>query len=324
MPAKKASKTTGRLIGETPCRGSLRLVAGVRATRAGWKDKFWFVSRSHCARRRSSTTCSLAVAVFALPSIGCGGDAEERAKITGALRITVSELSPNRARYSAPRSIPAGLTRITLKNEGEEPHKAQLVRIEGNHSIAEARRARRPFPRWLYTEGGVGMTEPGKTDSVIQRLNPGRYYITGTYGEKGRVAPLRVVGKRSSATLPATSGSIVANEYSFIASGLQAGNNTLEFGNDGFEPHHAVVAAVKPGRSVGELRRSLRGRGAIPVGKIVDLKNAQETAVLERGQKQVVRLRLEPRKYALLCFVPDRRGGPAHVVKGMVDGVTVR
>ena len=260
--------------------------------------------------------------VVALASIGCGKD--ESPEVTRTLRVSVDELSRDRARYSAPRSVSAGLVRITLVNKGREPHKAQLVRIQGDHSIAEARRARRPFPRWLYTEGGVGITEPGETDSVVQRLDPGNYYITGNYGEKGRVAPLRVVGEKSSAELPSASGSIVMNEYSFTASGLKAGTSSVTLANDGFEPHHAVVAPVQRGGSVTRLRRFLRGEGPIPVGKIVDLDAAAETSVIERGQKQNVRLRLRPGKYALLCFVPDRKGGPAHVVKGMVDEVTVR
>ena len=283
------------------------------------------MSRRDCARWCSNTAGLLAVALaLALTSLGCGGDGEESAKVTGTLPITVTELPSGRARYSAPRSISAGLTRITLNNEGKEPHKAQLVRIQGNHSISEARRARRPFPKWLYTEGGVGVAEPGETDSVVQRLDPGRYYVTGNYGERGRVAPLRVLGEKTSGGLPSTSGSIVTNEYSFIASGLKPGTNAVEFSNDGFEPHHAVVAPVQRGGSVGQLRRFLKGSGPIPVGKVVDLDRAQETSILERGQKQVVRLRLKPGRYALLCFVPDRKGGPAHVVKGMVDEVAVR
>ena len=266
---------------------------------------------------------SLAAATLALGLAGCGGG-EEETKVTGALRITVTELSGNRARYSAPRTVSAGVTRITLENKGKRPHKAQLVRIQGNHSVKEARRVRGRFPKWLYDEGGVGVTEPGETDAVVQRLDPGNYYITGNRGERGRVAPLRVGGDRSSAGLPPTPGSIVTNEYSFLTSGLKAGTTSVEFANDGFEPHHAVVAPVQRGGSVRALRRFLRGKGPIPVGKIVDLDRAQETAVLDRGQKQTVRLRLKRGKYALLCFVPDRKGGPAHVVKGMVDEVTVR
>ncbi len=266
----------------------------------------------------------LVTAIVALPSTGCGSKDGGQTKVNRALRITVTELSPGRARYSAPRSIPAGLTRITLENEGHKPHKAQLVRVQGSHSIAAARRARRPLPKWLYSAGGVGVTRPGRTDSVIQRLDPGNYYVTGNFGEKGRVAPLRVVGEKSGAGLPPTSGSIVTNEYSFITSALKAGTSSVEFKNDGLEPHHAVLAPVQRGGSVRQLRRFLKGKGPIPVGKVVDLEKAQETSVLERGQTQIVRLRLKPGKYALLCFVSDRKGGPAHVVKGMVDQLTVR
>ena len=289
---------------------------------SGQTDRFSRVGRRQRTRAESITAVTLAAGLVAALSGGCGED--ERARPAGALRITVADLSPGRAHYRAPRSIPAGLVRITLENKGKERRKAQLVRILGNHSISEARRARRPFPKWLYTEGGVGFTDPGETNSAIQRLDPGRYYITGTYGERGTVAPLRVVGERSDAKLPETAGVIRTNEYSFTNSGLKAGANTVEFSNDGFEPHHAVVAPVQAGSSVRALREFLRGKGKIPVGKVVDLDKAQETSVIERGQRQVVRLRLKPGKYALLCFVPDRKGGPPHVAKGMVDAVTVR
>ncbi len=29
-------------------------------------------------------------------------------------------------------------------------------------------------------------------------------------------------------------------------------------------------------------------------------------------------------KYAALCFIPDRQGGPPHVAKGMVSELTVK
>ena len=253
------------------------------------------------SRRPVQTTslpsAALVATVLALMSAGCG-DGDDAAKVAPTLNVTVTELDSDRARYEAPRSIRAGLVRINLRNKGKEPHKAQLVRVQGNHSIAEARRVRRPFPRWVYTEGGVGFTPPGKTDSVIQRLSPGRYYITGNYGERGRVAPLTVVGEAGEAKIPETSGSIVTNEYSFITSGLKAGTNRIRFANDGLEPHHAVVAPVQRGSSVRALRRFLKGKGTIPVGKVVDLDRAQETSVIERGQEQVTRVRLKPETVA--------------------------
>jgi hypothetical protein len=269
-------------------------------------------------------TVVVAVAVVALVASGCGEEKETKEAKAAPLSITVTEPSHNRFRYRAPRSVRAGLVRMTLHNSGREPHKAQLIRIDGDHSIAQALKVRRPLPRWFNSEGGVGVTAPGAKASITQRLRPGKYYITGSGGEKGRVAPLTVVGKDADGELPAADGSIVTREYSFVSSGLEAGTNSVEFHNEGLEPHHAVVAPVKPGSSVTQLRRFLRGSGPIPVGKIVDLDRALETSVLEEGQRQVLRLRLRRGKYALLCFVADRKGGPAHVVKGMVDEVTVR
>lgn len=262
-----------------------------------------------------------APAVVAAAIGGCG---EDEAPTTARARIVVTEPSHGRFRYSAPRTVPAGLVKLTLQNKGKEPHKAQLWRILDRHSVKAALRAERPLPKWLISAGGVGTTEPGATASVTQRLAPGRYYIAGSGGERGRVAPFRVVGKDGDGELPAANGSIVTREYSFTSSGLKPGTNRIDFHNEGLEPHHAVVAPVKPGASVTELRTFLRGQGKIPIGDIADIDAAEETAVLEQGQRQVLDLPLRRGKYALLCFVPDRAGGPAHVVKGMVDAVVVR
>jgi hypothetical protein len=38
----------------------------------------------------------------------------------------------------------------------------------------------------------------------------------------------------------------------------------------------------------------------------------------------VLTLDLKPGRYALLCVVPDRRGGPPHALKGMISEAVVR
>ena len=40
--------------------------------------------------------------------------------------------------------------------------------------------------------------------------------------------------------------------------------------------------------------------------------------------KQTIAVDAQPGKYALICFVPDRKGGPPHSKKGMVSEATVR
>ena len=277
------------------------------------------------SRRRavSRTLPTAAAAVLGLLlATGCGED--EAPKAT-SLRVTVTEPSPNRFHYRAPRAVRAGLVKITLVNRGKDAHKAQLWMIQGNRSVRQAVGARRPLPDWLLQAGGVGETKPGRTDFVVQHLRPGRYYIADSGGDRGRVAPFRVTGEDGDAELPSTDASIVAKDYSFTPSEVKPGKRSIEIANEGFEPHHTVVAPVKRGgSSVATLRRFLKGTGPIPVGDVVDLRRAEETSVIEQGQKQVVNLRLKRGTYALLCFVADRRGGASHVAKGMVDELTVR
>ena len=51
--------------------------------------------------------------------------------------------------------------------------------------------------------------------------------------------------------------------------------------------------------------------------------NAEETAVIDSGEAQLTEVDLKSGSYALLCFIPDRAGGPPHAAKGMISGATV-
>ena len=56
----------------------------------------------------------------------------------------------------------------------------------------------------------------------------------------------------------------------------------------------------------------------------IDESKGFETAVIEGGTTQVVELDIEAGKYAVLCFVPDREGGPPHAARGMISEVEVK
>ena len=45
-----------------------------------------------------------------------------------------------------------------------------------------------------------------------------------------------------------------------------------------------------------------------------------------RGQweGQVTKIKLQKGKYAFMCFIPDRKGGPLHAAKGMVVETEIR
>lgn len=279
-------------------------------------------------RSRSRLGALSAVIAAATALAACGGDdlkesggrlAPEDTKLS-RLDISVTEPTAGRFRYLAPRSVRGGLVEIRLTNLGKNPRKAQLWRVGEGHSVREALRRRRPLPRWLTWAGGVGLTRPNQTGTAIQQLPAGNYYIAGAGSERGDVAPLRVTQGRDGG-LPKADTRVTAVDYGYEFSGLKAGPTALEFVNTGKEPHHAFFAPMQPEVSLDEVKEFFAGKSVGPPP--VDPEATKETVVLEGGGRQVTRLDLESGRYAVLCFVSDRAGGPPHTEKGMVAEVKV-
>lgn len=121
--------------------------------------------------------------------------------------------------------------------------------------------------------------------------------------------------------MPAAAGKIDAKEYSFTTSGLKAGPQKVEFANTGKELHHAIGFAVKQGKTPADLKKFFdsEGKGPPPFEE----QGMFSTAVIDGGQRQVIDLDLKSGKYALVCFIQDRKGGPPHVAKGVISELTV-
>jgi len=225
-----------------------------------------------------------------------------------------------------PKSVKGGLVRIELTNRAKGEHGAQLVRAEQGHSAQEALKAAgawgeqgKPLPSWVHITGGLGDVDEGKTSSVTQELAPGRYVVAAI--ETDANAPLEITGGGASGGLPSAPGRIEATEYAFAAESLEAGANTVLFDNMGTEPHFIAAAPIKPGKTLADVRGFVRQEKGEPP---IDEQAGFSTAVLDGGERQTVELELRKGRYALLCFVPDRKGGTPHVAKGMVSEAVVR
>jgi hypothetical protein len=270
----------------------------------------------------SATGALLATAAIA----GCGDDEEEAAE-PKVVNVEVRETGRT-ARISAPRSVEAGAVTIRLRNSGRRRHEAQLVKVDGGQSADDVLRViqnaeRRGIPNWLHGAGGVGTTPPGVTGSSTQVLSEGSYYLFDTEsGGRPATAALKVEGG-GDGELPKAAGRVTARDYSFEASGLKSGKNTIVFDNAGREIHHLVAVRMRPGATIADVRRFLQTEKGRP--PFVEEPNRQlSTPVLDGGTKQVTQLDFAPGKYAFLCFITDRRGGPPHVAKGMISETTVR
>jgi len=187
------------------------------------------------------------------------------------------------------------------------------------------------MPAWLRWAGGIVVIRPQTEGSFTADLGPGRYYVLdGSYegepselSELEETARLEVTQGEDRAALPTPSATITATEYGFQTRGLTAGPNTVLFDNRGAEPHDVALAPIVEGKTLDDVEAfaiSDEESGPPPV----DFDNQVISGVLEGGGRQTMQLDLEPGRYALLCFISDRAGGPPHVAMGMLDEVTVR
>ncbi len=265
---------------------------------------------------------------------GCGAVGNKQAATTPTrFAITASEAG-KQLRLSVPQSVRAGLVTVELANTGKAFHEAQLIRLEPGHTREDALKViaaeGAPSPGWIHVAGGTGPAPPGGKRSATQRLRPGNYiaydapFQNEGQGLKFGLASFKVEGPADdSGKLPKAVAKIEAYEYGFKASGLSVGKNTIEFSNTGTEPHHVIAVPYKPGATLAQVRKAFRRTGGAEPP--LDFANVAYTARIDGGTKQITQLDLAKRgKYALLCFVSDRKGGPPHVAKGMIAEISVR
>jgi hypothetical protein len=275
------------------------------------------------SRVRKGVLAAVATAVAAIALVACGDEEVQE------LTFTLSDQGKS-TQVSGPSGAETGLAEITLENESNGEGDMQLIRVEGDHSTEEVieglEKAMKgqAFPEWFFGGGGVGILPAGESATVTQVLKPGTYYGIDTEAGKptaNAIAVVDVTGEESDEELDDGDGTVTAVEYGFEAEELPSGEVEIAFENGGVQPHHLIAAPLKGDATAADVEQSIKSEKGQPP---IDEKGTQNTAVLEGGEGQVVTLDLEPGRYALLCFISDRQGGPPHALKGMVDEVEVK
>lgn len=270
--------------------------------------------------RATILVAAVAVAAFV---VACGDD--ESSEPT-SVAITASGPKED-VTFEVPDEVDAGAAEITLTNSSEVETDGQLVRVEGEHSeeevIAELGNAvqSRPVADWFIAEGGPVTTAPGDSSTATKDLEAGTYYLVPGDRPKTPLATFEVTGD-DGADLPSADATLTAQEYSFTADELPSGESKLLLDNKGAQWHHFLVEKLADGKTVEDAKEfftSEEGGGPLPI----DENTGFGSTVIDAGQSQIVDVNLTPGDYVAFCFVADKQGGPPHVVKGMVSGVTV-
>lgn len=260
---------------------------------------------------------------------GCGGDNEGEPTV---FAVKASASDGGRFTVEAPKSIEAGLVRLKLTNHRtEDPADLLLLRLDDGHSLEDAieivkgEEEGMPIPDWFHVEGGLGTTKPGKTAEAELVLQEGTYYLldSDTGSQNRAAATVEVTGGNDDAELPEVDASIEMNEYSFVTEGLKPGTNRFLLKNAGNELHHTLAFPINEGATLAEAREFLQSEGRSQDSSPLDFEQAVGTAVLDAGREQISELEFQAGRYALVCFITDRAGGPPHLAKGMVREIEV-
>ena len=303
----------------------------------------------HVRTGRVTRSILAALAAAALVA-GCGDDDDEAADDTAtpvAFAITATAEGKDEKALEFPSTLQAGLVEMKLTNEDTAPRSAQIIRVEGDHTVDDVLKivdAEEPqeIPTWMQDGGGLGSVAPGASATATQVLAPGKYVIWDDEGgdeapgnsELGAKGEFMVTGEPSDAELPEVPATVTATDegtdgpeadetYSFEFEGLKAGTNQVRFENTGDQLHHALFFPMNEGATIKQVEEAFASEEEPEGPPPVDFMNARGTTVIDGGIAQNVSLDLEAGKYAVVCFISDRDGGEPHAAKGMIEELTV-
>jgi uncharacterized cupredoxin-like copper-binding protein len=166
-------------------------------------------------------------------------------------------------RFELPASIPAGLTRLTLKNDGDEGHDAMFLRVNDGATLADLQAALKA-PDFgpifaLSTSLGGPEVDAGLQATTIVNLQPGHYMVVCVIPDDagmphylmGMQAPLEVTETASDQAAPATDATVDLVEFGFAAMPMHvaAGAQVWEVANVGEQVHELLIMRQAAGVS---------------------------------------------------------------------------
>ncbi len=233
-------------------------------------------------------------------------------------------------KFDGPDSIPAGMVTFHLINDGTTFHHMQLVRLDSAKTFADLQAAIAkpgPIPAWVTFVGGPNAPDPHGESNATMNMPAGNYamlcFVDVPGGvphvARGMERSLTVVPSSSTVAAPKPDVTLTLADYSFTTSQpLHAGIQTIEVRNNGPQAHEVELIRMAPGKTQKDILGWMQKPNGPPPGSGVG-----GIASAAPGEVSYFTADLTPGSYMLICFVPDRKDGKPHFMKGMVQTVTV-
>jgi hypothetical protein len=248
-----------------------------------------------------------------------------------------------------PATIPAGFTRLTMRNGGAEDHHAMFMRVNDDASLAdlEAALTGPDIGAILAVSSSLGgpVVGPGQQASVVADLEPGQYMVICLVPDAegmphyvmGMQAPLEVTEADDGPPAPAADLTVELVDFGFVMESMELspGQHIWEAPNVGEQLHELVVLRLAAGVTLEQLQPMLEAMEspATPAGEAAASPPAMTgpppftviggVAPMNPGHTNWALLDLEPGEYVAICFVPDPESGLPHFALGMLMPFTV-
>ena len=217
---------------------------------------------------------------FVLSLVGLG---QQPDKLPGR----VVDVRADDFQFTAPASIPAGLTTFRLTQGGASGHQLWISKLPDSRTFEEFAAANvegKPTP-WATHLGGPGFSDPPQTTNATLVLAPGTYALVCRMGadgdprahlKKGMLRRLDVTAAAAGSEIePATDVTVTILDEGFgFSPALTAGHHTLRVLNSTSENRQFRIQRLLPGRTVEEALnfqrgstasgRAITGAGAVP------------------------------------------------------------
>ena len=271
---------------------------------------------------------SLAAVGLTLAALVSACEPESADFVAGSVPELVIRATDND--YPETAETAAGLTEITIDNQGTELHQVALLQLTDGKSFddftayAATAKETDPLPNWAVPAGGPAVAAPGQKASTFVPLESGTYAMVCNipdakgvpHVQKGMIKPLTVTDSEASSTdAPAADVEIKQLDFAFqVPAKVSAGEHVIAVSNAGKQPHEAVLVKLDEGATAADVAAAFAPGAsgpppALPLGGVV---------AIPAGASQSFPADLTAGRYGLLCFLGDPASAQPHVALGMM------